>query len=1021
MSGWTVMLRGIRYRSARSVVVVLVAGFATLSGVLIPAYGRTAAQSVLTDGMRSAPATATALTISAESSAAGVPAGAFDPATQSVIEAKAVVDGALAKAPHVAAVVDRVVTSVEADSQVARGGGAAFAARLAWRLGVCGELKVTGACAIDAEQVVLSERSAAAAGVEVGDTVTVRSGRGAARRFEVVGLYTPEDPASAYWGNSTYFAHAEAGEGVARLDAVFTGTEDDVRLPGATVGVKLTYPVRAEAVRLDDVAALRSEIGALRLSLNSAELKLDTALLSIADEAAADQRALARSVPLIAVPLLLLAFVVLFLLVAALTEDRAGELALARLRGFPQARAARFGLGETLLLIVLGAPLGLAAGLGLVELTARLLLADGVHVEPRWEVFAAAAAGLAFACAAAWLATRRTFSSGVLTLLRRVPQRATRRAGIAEAVVATLALVGIAAALRDRSNPFALLAPAALALVAGIAAGRLLVLWARLRLAVARRRGHLPGILAFAQVARRPAATRTVVVLTTAVALLSFAAASWDIAARARAQHVDQTLGAVAVYRVSAAHPQALIEAVGRADPSGRAMAVVRTSEQYGQGRVELIGVQSQWLANVALWPGRGREELDALGERLRAGVAKPAKVGAELTLDVTATALGEAPIRVGAVVSAPGEPPGVTWLGTLRPGRHAYTSALPGCADGGDCRFIGLAVGRTGGLTGTIEASLTLHEVRSGGEPPGISLSDEDSWRVLAERNPGARVTLKPDGEAVTFTVESQSPSDVLISYLEVPAQLPVILSGATPGDGDVFTFPSFADTQQEFTVIERTGTVPRAGAHALLFDLDAAVRSASLTAGLADAADLRYEVWASGDAAPGLAGRLADLGVRVVGTHTTSTELERLGRRAPALGLRLYLLAGIAAAALGLGMMALSRRMGARDRQAEIGALRATGVRSSILRRALRRERLATLTLPMVVGLAAGLGSALLMLPGIPLVTAGAVTPIGDMGRALLPRLEISALPVAVAAAVLVVVAGLLTAGRPARGGDR
>ena len=101
--------------------------------------------------------------------------------------------------------------------------------------------------------------------------------------------------------------------------------------------------------------------------------------------------------PLIAVPLLLLAWVVLFLLVAALAQERGPELALARLRGYPNARAARFGLGETLLLVVLAAPLGSSAGLGAGRAHRRTVLAPGTHVELRWPVFAAAAAGLVLA------------------------------------------------------------------------------------------------------------------------------------------------------------------------------------------------------------------------------------------------------------------------------------------------------------------------------------------------------------------------------------------------------------------------------------------------------------------------------------------------------------------------------------------------------------------------------------------------------------------------------------------------
>jgi hypothetical protein len=243
------MLRGIRYRSGRSLVVLLIAAFATLAAVLVPAYGRAAAQSVLTDGMRSAPITAASVTISAEGSAAGAAGGAFDPAQQPVAEAKALADSAFRRAPNLAAVLDRPISSVETDSQIALASGAKFGARLAWRLGSCGQLSINGSCAIDAEQVVISERSAKEADVKVGDFVTVRGARGdgEGRRLEVVGLYTPRNAMSIYWGNSTYFAHsALPGDGgLPRLDAVFTGSEDDVRLPGVgAISAKLTWPVR---------------------------------------------------------------------------------------------------------------------------------------------------------------------------------------------------------------------------------------------------------------------------------------------------------------------------------------------------------------------------------------------------------------------------------------------------------------------------------------------------------------------------------------------------------------------------------------------------------------------------------------------------------------------------------------------------------------------------------------------------------------------------------------------------------
>src|SRR5690606_35190643 len=188
-----------------------------------------------------------------------------------------------------------------------------------------------------------------------------------------------------------------------------------------------------------------------------------------------------------------------------------------------------------------------------------------------------------------------------------VPARARRQAGIIEGLVVALAGASLFAAVGDPTAPLALLAPALLAVLAGVVAARLLVLWARLRLRVARRRGRVPALLSAAHLARRPERHRVVVVVTVAVALLSFAATAWDVAAKARDDTARDTVGAARVYSVTAAHPRALADAVVEADPSGRSMAVVRTSEPYADGRVELVGVQARLLPEIAVWRGRDR------------------------------------------------------------------------------------------------------------------------------------------------------------------------------------------------------------------------------------------------------------------------------------------------------------------------------------------------------------------------------------------------------------------------------
>jgi hypothetical protein len=114
------------------------------------------------------------------------------------------------------------------------------------------------------------------------------------------------------------------------------------------------------------------------------------------------------------------------------------------------------------------------------------------------------------------------------------------------------------------------------------------------------------------------------------------------------------------------------------------------------------------------------------------------------------------------------------------------------------------------------------------------------------------------------------------------------------------------------------------------------------------------------------------------------------------------LYLLAGAAAILLAVGVVLLTAYVGVHGRLYELAALRVTGVRARVLRRAVFREYRLLLGPPLVVGLVAGVAGALVMLPGIPLVTVDQPT------GAFTYRPGFGALPVAVAVCVL----GLLVA---------
>jgi hypothetical protein len=997
------MLRGIWYRAGRSAVVALLAAVAVAAAVLAPGFARAAQQSVLTDGLAAAPASAAGLTVTGTGTAAATPA-----AHEPVADARLVVDATVAGHPALAGVLDPPVGGVDTEATV-RGGsekGASersgeasdavgvMAARLAYRDGVCGQLTVTGDCPAGPGEVLVSDRTAQEYGIAPGDRLAVRVGS-ARLDATVVGTYRPVDPTSRYWGRTVYFVQGgfDPASGAPRVDAVFTGAETDVQAdPGAPVTLALTYPLRAGAVRLDGVAGLRGDLRALA---GAGGLEVTTELPAVLDDAARDQRAIGRVAPVVAVPLFLLAWFVLFLLVAAVTEERGGEIALAKLRGFPAGRVARFGLGEVLVLVGVAAPVGVLLGLAMAELAARAVLAGGVDVELRWPVLAAAAGALAAVVLAVLAAARGTLRRGALDLLRRVPERTRWRAGAVEGIVVALAAASLAVAVGDRTDPLALLAPALLAVVAGLATARLVRRWSALRL---RHPGGIPGLLAAAQLARRPAGQRVMVVVTVAVALLSFAALGWDAAAQARRDHATDTLGADRVYTVGADHPAALLAAVHAADPAGTSMAAVRTTGQYAGEPVELLAVDSPRLPAVADWRGA---DAGALAAGLRPREPAPLPVAQRLAVGVDVVELGAEPVRLTALVSAAGEPPRPVPLGTLSRGTRQYEVDLPDCraGNGDGCRLLGFGLGRTG-VAGPFTATVEFGAIRSGGGELAARFDDPEAWLAPPE------ATLTRAAAALTVAVAGEAASgDVILEYHETGPAVPVVLAGPAPADDPAateFRFPGFTERPEPFTVVDRVDRLPRSGTRGLLFDLDHAVSRASRSVALTDSGGLRYEVWASPAAPADLPQRLAAHGVPVLGSDSIGAATDRLGRRAPALGLWLYLLAAAAAVVLALGVVALSTRLGAAARRADLAALRASGVPARLLRRALAREYAALLGWPLLVGLAVGVVAGLLMVPGLPLVETDAGNPAASY------RLSFGVLPVAVVATA----AGLLLA---------
>jgi ABC-type antimicrobial peptide transport system permease subunit len=975
------MLRGIGFRAGRSLLVLLIATIATASAVATAGYIRASQASVLADALKYGPGYQTDVVMTTTGSNGNM--ASFQDAQLQISQERG-------NRPLLRQILGTPIYAEDSEMYIGSDDSHAGLGWFAYRGGVCAHLTITGNCASAPGQVMVSTRSAARFGWKVGDTIYINGevnvisppgSRDAVRQHaEVIsGLYTPTNLDDPYWAGNAYFSDGPDSKSPTqiRFDSVFSAVPDDVEIAASTLYLHVEIPIRLSAVNLDNVDAMRSDLKAFAADSGHKSFLVDSGVTIVLDQAAAEQHSLATTIPVVAVPLVVLCLFVLFLVVTALTEERTPELALAKLRGYPSGRAARFGMAEMLALIAVAMPLGIVAGLALTEGASDAILASGVHAEFRLPILLTGLGAMLAGFAAAWLATRSTLRRGVLALMRRVPSRTGWKAGVGVGVALAFVAASLVAAFLNRSSPIAWLAAPSIALIAGVLASRMLAFVSGRRLRSAVKRGRVVSLLSGAWLARQPGRNRVVAVLTVAVALLVFGAVGWDVGTRARTDNAQDTLGAAHVYRVVPIYPTALENAVRTADPSGNSMAVVEERQYYNRGYVTMVGVQAPLFSKVAVWRGHSASDMDATAKLLRPVTAKSLIVTGSMTIHADVTAVSGAPVEMSALVSPSGGAPTSQPLGILAKGTSAYTGLLGGCQDG--CRLLGIAIGRTAGPSQEADATMDITSITSG----DVSVSDfpDADWAPDETRAPDAHLQVSA-GTALHVTLATTDPTDALISYQDTPVSLPVVVSGgakAEDPDASAFSFPGLSANPGPMTVVGRTAVVPNGGTDAILFDLDTATGVAGRSGSLADVTNLEYEVWTNGSAPADFAKRLTGAGVTILSADSIDDYLTRLSRGAPTLAMWFYLVAGGLALLLAVGVVLLGAYVGATTRIYEYASLKVVGVKPNLIRRAVLREYRSILGIALVVGVAAGLGGAIVMLPGIPLVTVDG--PVGDV----------------------------------------
>lgn len=1017
MVGLRLALRALWFRRGVSAVVLVIATVAVAAAALGPVWSTAAQESLLRDRLAEEPVGATGLsatrgnatTFRPLSSAQLVTATAAALDRADLDDSFGPVRSSLRLTTDLPLLGDSNVTPVAV-------------ARLAWRDGQCALLRFTqGRCPQAAGEVAVSARAARSQGLSLGPLRVRLIGEPAVSPPRVVGLYEPIDPDDPAWFSVDYFdAGPRPGDAAPpKVDTVFTSRSTFDAVPAAGLTATAERALRPDTVDLDGAASLRADVLELVRSAGGSGQEVATALpellLSVRDE----QDEVRTGALVVAAQLLLLAAAVLQLVLAGATEDRAGEVALARLRGAGPARTAATGLLEPVILLLLAAPAGLLLALGAGQLLVGGALREGTRVTLTPAVLGAVVVAVLAGGAAAAVAGRRVLTAPVLTVLRQEGGRpAGARGAAGEAVVVALAGAATYQLLTEAdAGGLALLAPALLALAVGLVGVRLVPLLARVLVRRTRHASRTATFLAVRQVARRPQLLRVVVLLAVAVALAIFAVDGWRVAGDNRQLRAAQEVGAPTVLRLAPVAVPQLVAAVQAVDPVGRTALAAIESIPGGQSAYDrLLAVDTSRLAAVSAWqPTWTGLDATAQSAVLRPPGTAPVRLdGRRLEVDAAATVtVAEVPARLAVEVRA-GTVDRVVELGALRPGPATYSGELPAeCAQG--CVVRRFLVDRSS--SGRVAGELLLSAVRVDGRGADVPLTSAAAWRGVRVElfDPSTvvqpRTTAGPQGLRVAFDSRTSS-APVAWTTTDVPEALPVLVGPEVrlnPYGGDASRGLGIApdgalvllDPQPAAKVLPRTGL---SGALADLAVLD---RLSRLTSPVGEP-----QVWlGAGADVAAVTSALEARGLSVTSVESLSERRRQLDQEGPALALLLFLVA--AAAALVLSVVAVSAVLhdAGRNRASELASLRVLGVGRRALVQASVREQIALLGVGLVLGAAAGAVAVQVALPRLPVAAEASglapavLDPAWPLLGALLAGTALVVVVVAVVSARLVV----------------
>lgn len=945
--------------------------------------------------------------------------------------------------------------------------GDVFETHLYWRQGMCSAAHVEGRCPRRPGEVLVQATMAKALHVgaggrvrlafdddylvtttEHGSTTTVQQERHRTATYRVVGTYTITDPASPRWFEPSRFAGLEHlvppppslgrpnPTPVAPALLTVPGTMDSQRFRGG-----VDRPIDVGAVNADTVDDARdaSEAFKSRVLTDDAVADVqDLDLVGLFGDVHGERTLLSRVVVAALAPLVVLAQLLLFALVSAAIALRRPHIALAKLRGHSRAQVLGFAVGEPFLVVAVAAPLGAAVGVLGVHLVAARWLRPGIPLVPDTLTWAAGAlvvgAALLASTAAALSVVREPLSAALRTSLRA---RAAGRVGLVlRSAVVAVAVATVAQLLtsgHQANQLLALLGPLFLALAVAVGGAALLRLLSRGWLRRTTERGGPSAYLASRRLARRPDLANLMVPLLLAVSVISFAASASAVSDDWRVSRADAEVGSAATYLADVG-PGRLLRVTRELDPSGRHLAAAMV-DKSGDDTARRVFVDTGRLATVAAWdPAWSDVPVAELQRRLRAPLGRRLSFsGSVVSVRVSDVALrapkGEvAELRLRYVDPAGEEQD--TRLGRLRNGPGGtLTAPTPGCSRG--CLLTELYVSGDSASVSDVDGRLTLAAVSVDGRPADWGLDDTGAWRparpfpvslvdppVVLEQTPhGLRLRLYlgqlPPGADRNPTMVS---GYARITPRSTPDTAPVLVASRTrttraarAGGGTALTYgprivegTALSGAAAPMRVVARVHALPVVGDSGVLGDLETQLVEFPPP----QEAQVVTELWTAPGTPPALLDRVraAHVGLTLLGTRAAT--LRELRGDAFSLGLRLFLVTGLATLLLAVFGVLGSAVLQGRWRSYEVASLRVVGVSQRSLLVGSVLEYVVMLGLAVLLGAVSTYLSLRLVLPSMSLGTAAEhePAPLYDVHWLLLGGVTAALFAVALVIAVVV-----------------